>query len=192
MLASSPSRRGGYAQRVKAYPIRVLGDPVLKQRSREVEELDGTLATLVDTMYTTMYDAVGLGLAAPQVGVRKRLFTYDVGEGPRVLINPEVVETSGEAGFEEGCLSIPGLRFEVQRPERVTVRGIGLDGREQVFEDDDMLARVFQHELDHLDGILLIDRLDPDTRKLALRELREIDLTAAALAERGSGDGPRL
>ena len=177
---------------MKAYPIRVLGDPVLKQRSREVEELDGTLATLVDTMYTTMYDAVGLGLAAPQVGVRKRLFTYDVGEGPRVLINPEVVETSGEAGFEEGCLSIPGLRFEVQRPERVTVRGIGLDGREEVFEDDDMLARVFQHELDHLDGILLIDRLDPDTRKLALRELREIDLTAAARAERGSGDGPRL
>jgi len=181
-----------YPRRVASYPIRVLGDPVLKQRSRTVEELDGALATLVDTMYTTMYDAVGLGLAAPQVGVRKRLFTYDVGEGPRVLINPEVVEAAGEVGFEEGCLSIPGLRFEVRRPERITARGIGLDGREEIFEDDDMLARVFQHELDHLDGLLLIDRLDPEARKQALRELREIDLTAAAQAAREPGDGPRL
>ena len=169
------------------YPIRVFGDPVLKQRSREVDELDGGVAQLVDTMYSTMYDAVGLGLAACQVGVRKRLFTYDVGEGPQVLVNPVLVESSGEAAFDEGCLSIPGLRFEVVRPQRVTVQGVDLDGREVVIEDDDMLARVFQHELDHLDGVLLFDRLEPDARKQALRQLRELDLTATEPA-----GGPRL
>ncbi len=161
------------------YPIRVFGDPVLKQRAKEVTELDGALARLVDTMVDTMYDASGVGLAAPQVGVQKRMFTFDVGEGPQVLINPEVAEATGEWAYEEGCLSIPGFHFEIVRPKVVTITGVGLDGDEIVIEGDELLGRVFLHELDHLDGVLMLDRLDPDVRKQALRELRDADLVAA-------------
>jgi peptide deformylase len=161
---------------------------VLKQRAREVEELDGSLAGIVDTMYDTMYEAIGLGLAAPQVGVQKRLFTYDVGEGATVIVNPEIVETSGEFAYEEGCLSVPGLKFEIVRPKVVTLRGIDLDGNEVVVEGDEVLARVFLHEVDHLDGVLLLDRLEPDVRKQALRAIRDQDLVAAARHP----DGPAL
>jgi len=171
-----------------SYPIRLFGDPVLKQRAREVEELDGSLAGIIDTMYDTMYEAIGLGLAAPQVGVQKRLFTYDVGEGPTVIVNPEIVETSGEFAYEEGCLSVPGLKFEIVRPKVVTIQGVDLDGREVVVEGDEVLARVFLHEVDHLDGVLLLDRLEPAVRKQALRALRDQDLVAAARHP----DGPAL
>lgn len=157
---------------MNTYTIRVFGDPALKQRAREVDELNGDLARLVDTMYATMYDAAGVGLAAPQVGMRKRIFTYDVGEGPEVMINPEVTEAAGEWTFEEGCLSVPGLHFDVVRPQRVTVSGIDLDGKSVVISDDDFLGRVFLHEIDHLDGVLLLDRLEPAARKQALAELR--------------------
>ena len=98
---------------MSTYPIRVFGDPVLKQTAKEVTELDGKLARFVDTMVDTMYDAAGVGLAAPQVGVQKRMFTYDIGEGPRVLINPRVAEATGEWEYEEGCLSIPGFHFKI-------------------------------------------------------------------------------
>jgi peptide deformylase len=165
-----------YPAPVDTYPIRQFGDPVLKQRASAVTELDGELARLVDTMYDTMYEAAGVGLAAPQVGMQKRLFTYDVGEGPQVMVNPTVVETSGEWSHEEGCLSVPGLSFEVVRAERVVVQGLDLDGSEVIVEDDDFLGRVFLHEIDHLDGILVLDRLEPDQRKQALRELREREL----------------
>lgn len=171
-----------------SYPIRLFGDPVLKQRAREVEELDGSLAGIVDTMYDTMYEAIGLGLAAPQVGVQKRLFTYDVGEGATVIVNPEIVETSGEFAYEEGCLSVPGLKFEIVRPKVVTLCGIDLDGKEVVVEGDEVLARVFLHEVDHLDGVLLLDRLEPAVRKQALRAIRDQDLVAAARHP----DGPAL
>jgi peptide deformylase len=162
------------------HPVRLFGDPVLKQRAREVEDFDGSLAALVETMYETMYEAVGVGLAAPQIGVQRRIFTYDVGEGPHAVVNPEIVESAGEWVFSEGCLSVPGLHFEIARPKVVTLRGIGLDGGDLETEADEMLARVFQHEIDHLDGILLLDRLEPDERKRALRALREQDLTAVA------------
>lgn len=162
------------------FAVRLFGDPVLKQRSREVEQLDGSLAGLVESMYTTMYEAVGLGLAAPQVGVQKRLFTYDVGDGPSVMVNPEIVETTGEFTYQEGCLSVPGLSFEIVRPKVVTVRGVDLEGRELVIEGDEQLGRLFLHEVDHLDGVLLLDRLEPDVRKEALRALRNQDLAAAA------------
>ena len=171
------------------FAVRLFGDPVLKQRSREVEQLDGSLAGLVESMYTTMYEAVGLGLAAPQVGVQKRLFTYDVGEGPSVMVNPEIVETTGEFTYQEGCLSVPGFSFEIVRPKVVTVRGVDLDGRELVIEGDEQLGRLFLHEVDHLDGVLLLDRLDPDVRKEALRALRNQDLAAAA---GHSGGAPAL
>jgi peptide deformylase len=176
---------------VATFPVRTFGDPVLRQRAREVEELDASLARLVEAMTETMYAEHGVGLAAPQIGVQRRLYTYDVGEGPQVLINPEIVESSGESVFEEGCLSVPGLRFEIVRPERITLRGIDLDGREVLIEDDDYLARVMQHELDHLDGVLVVDRLDPVARKAALRELRLILDDPAALERVPSGDGDR-
>ena len=152
---------------------------MLRQRAREVEELDGALARLVSTMYDTMYEAVGLGLAAPQVGVQKRLFTYDIGDGPVVLVNPEIVQTEGEWSYEEGCLSLPGFAFEIVRPNLVTIRGIDLSGNEVILEADELLGRVFLHEMDHLDGKLMLDRLEPDVRKQALRELRDRDLVAA-------------
>ncbi|MEP6623938.1 MAG: peptide deformylase [Acidimicrobiia bacterium] len=165
---------------MSTYTIRVFGDPVLKQRAKDVTDVDGALARVVNTMVDTMYDASGVGLAAPQVGVQKRLFTFDVGEGPQVLINPVIAEATGEWAYEEGCLSIPGFHFEIVRPKVVTITGIDLDGDEVVIEGDELLGRVFLHELDHLDGVLMIDRLDPDQRKLALRALRDVDLEAAA------------
>jgi peptide deformylase len=166
---------------MSTYPVRVFGDPVLKQKAKDVTDIDGRLARFVDTMVETMYEAAGVGLAAPQVGVQKRMFTFDVGEGPQVLINPEVAEATGEWTYEEGCLSIPGFHFEIVRPKVVTMTGVDLDGNEVVIEGDELLGRVFLHELDHLDGVLMLDRLDPDERKRALRELRDIDLREAGL-----------
>jgi peptide deformylase len=163
---------------VMSFPVRLFGDPVLRQRSNKVEELDGDLARLVDAMYDTMRDAMGLGLAAPQVGVLKRLYTYDLGDGPGVIVNPEIVESSGEWLYDEGCLSVPGMSFEIVRPKLVTVRGVDLDGKEVVSEGDERMGRLIQHEIDHLDGTLLLDRLEPDVRKQALRDLRQAQLDA--------------
>jgi peptide deformylase len=172
---------------VATHPVRLFGDPVLKQIAREVEEVNGSLAALAETMYETMYEATGAGLAAPQIGVQRRVFTYDVGEGPHTIVNPEIVESSGEWTYDEGCLSVPGLHFEIVRPKLVTLRGIGLDGNELVIEADEMLARVFQHEIDHLNGVLLLDRLEPGERKRALRMLRDQELAAVP-----RGAGPAL
>jgi peptide deformylase len=160
------------------YSIRLLGDPVLKQRAAEIDNVDGGLARLADDMFLTLQEAAGLGLAAPQVGVQKRLFVYDLhdGEGPKTIVNPVVSEHRGEWTYEEGCLSVPGLAWEIVRPKEVHLTGYDLDGTEVSIEADEIVARLFQHELDHLDGILLIERLDPDTRKEALRTLREINL----------------
>lgn len=155
------------------YDIRVIGDPVLKKPARTVEEVDSALVRLAGGMVETMYEASGIGLAAPQVGVGKRLFVWDVGEGPHIIVNPEIVESDGEWTFEEGCLSIPGLSWEVVRPKQVHVVGRDLDGNEMSIEADELEARLFQHELDHLDGTLLIEHLDDDTRKAALRTLRQ-------------------
>jgi peptide deformylase len=163
------------------YPLRLFGDPVLKQRARDVDDIDGDLVTLVHGMYETMDLEEGIGLAAPQVGVRKRLFTFDLheGDGPGVVINPEIVERDGEILSDEGCLSVPGYRFEVVRSERVTMKGLDLDGDEIVLEGDDLLARMIQHEIDHLDGVLLLDRVDPDVRREALRDMRTRELGAS-------------
>jgi peptide deformylase len=157
------------------YTIRVFGDPVLKRPTANVDDIDGALVKLVDAMYDTMYDAPGVGLAAPQVGVQKRFFVYDIADdtGPHTLFNPEILETSGEWNYEEGCLSLPGLAFEIVRPKLVTVRGLDIDGNEVTVEGDELLGRVFLHEIDHLDGVLMLDRLDADSRKVAMRELRE-------------------
>jgi peptide deformylase len=164
---------------VATYEIRQFGDPVLKQRSKDVENVDGNFARTVEAMYETMYHAEGGGLAAPQVGIGRRFFVYKTDDGPQVAINPEVVESSGEEEWTEGCLSIPGIGFEIVRPALVTLRATDLDGNEILIEADDYLGRMFQHEIDHLDGILAIDRLDPDERKKALRALRDQELDRA-------------
>lgn len=157
-----------------AYEIRIYGDPVLRQRAPEVTEIDGRLKVLVQDMLTTMYEAPGVGLAAPQVGVQKRLFVYDLHDdkGPRTIVNPEVSEARGEWTYEEGCLSVPGMSWPIVRPKEVHLTGLDLEGNEVSIDADEFEARVFQHELDHLDGVLLVDRLDPDQRKEALRVLR--------------------
>ncbi len=156
-----------------AYQIRLFGDPVLTQRSAEVTDIDGRLAHLVDDMVETMHQAQGVGLAAPQVGVQKRLFVYQLdGRDPVAVINPTIAESRGEWEFEEGCLSIPGLYFPIVRPKEIHLTGWDLDGREISIEADDIEARCFQHELDHLDGRLLISMLDKTQRKEAMRELR--------------------
>jgi peptide deformylase len=162
------------------HQIRVFGDPVLRRATAEVTQVDGAFVKLVESMYETMYAAPGVGLAAPQVGVQQRFFVYDIGDGPSVLLNPRIVASTGEWTYEEGCLSIPGLAFEVVRPKVVTVQALDLAGDEVVVEGDELLGRVFLHEIDHLDGVLLLDRLDRDTRKQAMRALREQALSGVA------------
>jgi peptide deformylase len=161
------------------FDIRVIGDPVLKQRASDVTDVDAALVRLTERMLETMYAAPGLGLAAPQVGVRKRLFVYDVDDEPKVLINPEIVETRGEWTYEEGCLSVPGLAWEIMRPKEVHLRGIDLDGNQVDIEADELLARLFQHELDHLDGVLLVEHLTDEQRAEAKKALRELMLHGA-------------
>jgi peptide deformylase len=165
------------------YEIRLIGDPVLRQRAREVADIDGRLARLADDMLTTMYAAPGVGLAGPQVGVQKRIFVYDVGDGPQVVVNPEVRESRGEWAYDEGCLSIPGLAFELIRPKELHLVGYDLDGNELSVEADELLARCFQHELDHLDGVLFIERLSDEDRRAAMKIIREQRLSAADLAD---------
>ena len=157
-----------------SYQIRVMGDPVLRQEAKSIENIDGRIVQMVDDMVPAMYQAEGIGLAAPQVGIQKRLFVYDIGEGPQTLVNPEIVDSDGEWTFEEGCLSVPGLSFEIIRPKEVHLVGRDLNGNEVSIEADELLARLFQHELDHLDGVLLLDHLERDERKAALRRWREI------------------
>ena len=159
-----------------AYEIRIIGDPVLRRRAAEIDNIDDTLVRIVDRMVETMYEADGVGLAAPQVGVQKRLFVWDVGEGPRAMVNPRIVESDGEWTYDEGCLSVPGLSWEIVRPKRVHVVGRDLDGNDMSVEADEVEARLFQHELDHLDGTLLLERLDPADRRAALRTLREMGI----------------
>jgi peptide deformylase len=161
-----------------AYEIRTYGDPVLKAKAAEVVEIDGKVARLVDDMFATLYKSdSGIGLAAPQVGVQKKIFVWDMGEEPLVVINPVIAESSGEWTYDEGCLSIPGLYVEMVRPKEVLMKGWSLDGEEVTFEADELAARLFQHEIDHLDGILMFDRMAPEQRREALGEYRRLQET---------------
>jgi peptide deformylase len=155
------------------YPIRVFGDPVLRTPAERIDEITSSLERLVDDMLETMYEAPGVGLAAPQIGVSKRLFVGDVGEGPIVMVNPEVLETAGKWTFEEGCLSIPGRFWPIERAAFARVRGLDLNGNEIELAGDELLGRLLQHETDHLDGTLLLSRLSRRMRRQAMRELRE-------------------
>lgn len=144
--------------------IRKNGDPVLRMKSDEVGEIDEEIEELVENMFETMYSANGVGLAAPQVGISKRMIVVDTGDLPIALINPVILERSGEDTSVEGCLSVPGVQGEVTRAERVCVKGMTLDGKEYEFCAEGLLARAFQHEIDHLDGILFIDKAERTIR----------------------------
>jgi len=139
--------------------IRTNNDEILRKKCRKVEEINDRILVLLDDMIDTMYEADGVGLAAPQVGILKRIAVIDVGEGPICLINPEIIETHGEAIDEEGCLSLPGKTGNVKRPERVTVKALNEKGEEYTLTGEGLLARAFCHEIDHLDGVLFIDKV---------------------------------
>jgi len=167
------------ARRVAAMSfIRRLGDPVLKSRATPVDRFDDSLRRQVSRMAGIMHDALGVGLAAPQLGISQRLLVYRVGpDAPvTVLANPELEWASGEVELgEEGCLSIPGVLVDVDRPVYVRVRGLDEEGEERLVEASGLEARVIQHEIDHLDGVLILERTSREERKRALRELREAE-----------------
>lgn len=144
--------------------IRRYGDPVLRRRASPVTEITPEIQRLIDDMVETMYDALGIGLAATQVGVPLRILVVDVGRGEaRVYLNPEIVEQDGQVVGEEGCLSLPGIFADVARAERVVMEGRDRKGQPIREEAQGLMARVFQHEIDHLDGILFTDKVDPAT-----------------------------
>jgi peptide deformylase len=158
-------------------PIRTLGDPVLREPSKPVDRFDGALRRIVDEMMETMYAANGVGLAGPQVGLSLRLFTYDDGEtGPSFLANPELSLMEDELISDEGCLSIPGPYYPTVRAQRVRISGADERGRRVEIDADGLLARIFQHETDHLHGMLYIDRLDDAGRRAVMAELRQIEM----------------
>ena len=146
---------------------------MLRTVAADVTDVDGSLVSLVESMFTTMYEAAGIGLAAPQVGVQRRFFVYDHGAGTGVVLNPRIVESDGEWAFDEGCLSVPGLSWEIIRPKQIHLVGVDLDGNEVSIEADELEARLFQHELDHLDGKTLYDRLSGLKRTLYLKKLKK-------------------
>ncbi|AJD30323.1 MULTISPECIES: peptide deformylase [Clostridium] len=139
--------------------IRKYGDELLRKKSRKVEKIDDRILTLLEDMAETMYSAEGVGLAAPQVGILKRVVVIDVGEGLIKLINPEIIETEGSQKDVEGCLSVPGEQGEVERPYKVKVKALNEKGEEIVLEGEELLARAFCHEIDHLDGVLFVDKV---------------------------------
>jgi len=159
--------------------IRVYGDPVLETPTTSVKNADDSIRTLVTDMYETMKAAPGIGLAAPQVGVSKRLCLVDLSAGAdpeklMVLINPEIIAEEGHQKEEEGCLSFPGVFGFVERPMTVTVRYMDLEGNEKEVQGDDLLARALCHEIDHLDGVVFINRMSPLKRRLLLKTIRKL------------------
>lgn len=145
--------------------IRTEGDPVLTKVSRPVTEMTPKFRTLIFDMLDTMYEEMGVGLAAPQVGILKRVVTIDVGDGPMVLINPEILETSGEQTGDEGCLSVPGMAGQVTRPNYVKVKALDENMEEVVYEGTELLARAFCHEIDHLDGKMYTELVEGELHR---------------------------
>ncbi len=168
--------------------IRLFGDPVLRTKADPVVDFDKELRRLVKDLTDTMLAAPGAGLAAPQIGVSLRVFTYNVDGEVGHLINPELGLSEETQDGDEGCLSIPNLAFPCTRALRAVARGFNEFGDPVVIEGSEKLARCFQHETDHLDGILFVDRLDRETRKAALRAIRQADWSGGGRAGTG-GDG---
>ena len=181
---------------LKTVEIRTFGDPILRKPAEEISEINGSLAQLCENMFSAMNAVGGIGLAAPQIGVGKRLFVYlseeqlpghsgkrrsgkrlpinsdEARHSGEVIINPRITESDGTWRYEEGCLSVPGYSWEIERPRSVALEGVDINGNEIAIEADALLARLIQHEIDHLDGVLLVERLNPEERKDALRSLR--------------------
>ena len=150
--------------------IRELGDEVLTKQCKEVTKMTLRTKILIQDMLDTMYEALGVGLAAPQVGVLKRIVVIDVGEGPLILINPEILEASGEQTGEEGCLSVPGKSGQVTRPDYVKVKALNEDMEERELEGTGLLARAFCHEIDHLDGKMYVDLVEGELHDVSYDE----------------------
>lgn len=174
--------------------IRLFPDPVLREAALPVEFVDDDIRMLIADMGETMRAAPGIGLAAPQVGIQRRVLVYSLSEEDPIhaVVNPEIVEREGEIVDVEGCLSIPGLSYEVPRSQRVVVKGVDAQGEPVEIDATELEARVLQHEIDHLDGVLFIDRIDPERRKEAMKQLREMALGADGLRASGFGGGAPL
>ncbi len=155
--------------------IRLMGDEVLTKKCREVKELTPRLKELIQDMLDTMYEANGVGLAAPQVGVLRRIVVIDVGEGPIVMVNPEILETSGEQTGEEGCLSLPGKAGQVTRPNYVKARAFDENMESYEIEGEGLLARAILHETDHLDGHMYIEKVEGEIHDVVYEEAPEED-----------------
>ena len=168
------------------YKVRVYGDPALRENTEVVTDFDENLRDLVDNMIETMFEDNGIGLAAPQIGISKKIAVIDLSFGEEIgnvmtLINPEILKKEGKCSLEEGCLSVPGIYEEVLRPENVRVRYQDINGNELEKDIDGLLSRVIQHESDHLEGVLFVDRLSAVKRNLLVKTLR-------SLAEEGGSD----
>ena len=161
--------------------MRVLGDPILRETCRPVEHFDATLERLAQDLLAAMGHYKGVGVAANQLGVGQRVFVYDDEGEPKWLVNPVIADVEGEETMEEGCLSLPDLYFQTRRATRLQVTGQDLRGDQVEFVAEDFLARIMQHETDHLNGLLYIDRLDEDVRRDAMREIRDLDVTASGV-----------
>jgi peptide deformylase len=157
-------------------PIRRAGDPVLRQRASRVKKIDRSTLKLIDDMFETMYDAPGVGLAAPQIGVPLQIVVVDVHDGnPFALINPDFVKRSGRRTLDEGCLSVPGYRGSLERHSKVLVKGLNPEGKEvRIKAEDDLLAQCLEHELEHLQGTLYIDHIARVEDLLPLEEFRRL------------------
>jgi peptide deformylase len=160
---------------VTVVPIRLFGDPVLREKAAPVTTFDAELRRLVRDLTDTMLDAPGVGLAAPQLGVSLRVFTYHVDDVVGHLVNPQLDLSAEQQDGPEGCLSLPGLEFDCLRAQDVVATGQNMYGDPVTLQGSDLLSRCIQHETDHLDGVLFIDRLDPRTRKAAMKAIREAE-----------------
>ena len=168
-----------------AQQIRTYGDPVLKTTASMVTDIDGKVARLVDDMFDSLYTTdTGVALAAPQIGVQRQIVVWDIDDEPMAIINPEILESDGEFVYTEGCLSIPELYVDILRPNTVLVKGWTVDGEEVQIEADEFMGRMFQHEIDHLNGVLMFDRMTPDQRKEALAEYRRLQEAPQPAARR--------
>jgi len=159
------------------YRIRIIGDEALRKVANEITDFDESLRILAQDMLDIMHDSDGIGLAAPQLGISKRVIVTDISEvnkniGPLIFVNPVVLETKGEIKMEEGCLSVPGVREDVIRPKKIMLKYQTTDGEQKIEEFDDLMARVVQHEIDHLNGILFVDYLSPVKQKLIMSNLQ--------------------
>lgn len=155
--------------------IRIYGDPVLREKAHPVRELNPQTKKLIEDMAETMYGNEGVGLAANQIGIGEQIMTVDVGEGLLILVNPRVMESCGEESAQEGCLSLPDIKVEVRRARKIKVRGLNEEGKEIEMEAGGLLARAIQHEIDHLNGILITDRIGFARRQLINSRLKRLE-----------------